>query len=122
MSQNSKDMIKEFSIKELFEAKDNYLIPRYQRNYTWGESEVKQLAMDINDYVNKDEKSHYYIGTLVVFKRDDGSFETIDGQQRLTTLSIMLSVLKNEFNININFHHLLRYESRKISTNTLNFF
>jgi len=121
MSQNSKDMIKEFSIKELFEAKDNYLIPRYQRNYTWGESEVKQLAMDINDYVNKDEKSHYYIGTLVVFKRDDGSFETIDGQQRLTTLSIMLSVLKNEFNININFHHLLRYESRKISTNTLQY-
>ena len=121
MSQNNQKMIKEYTINELFKDKSKYLIPIYQRNYAWGKSEVEQLVIDINDYANEKTNQNYYIGTLVVFKRDDEYFETIDGQQRLTTLSILLSVLKNKFNKEINFNHLLSYESREVSTKTLEF-
>jgi len=117
--------INELSIKKLFNENDEYLIPIYQRNYAWTKTEVEQLVMDINDYSNKNSNSIYYIGTLVVFEKEvDGKkvFETIDGQQRLTTLSILLSVLKNEYkDTELKFNHLLKYESREISTNTLKY-
>ena len=117
-------MIVELSIEELFKNDDSYLIPIYQRNYAWGKSEVEQLVTDINDYSRNNNDKPYYIGTLVVFQRNVSGkivFETIDGQQRLTTLSILLSVLKNEFKNDFEFNHLLKYESREISTNTLNY-
>lgn len=120
MSNN--ESINEFSIVELFNKNDSYLIPTYQRNFAWTKAEVEQLVMDINDYSKKNIDKNYYIGTLVVFQREGIGkrvFETIDGQQRLTTLSILLSVLKNEFNNEIKFNHLLKYESRETSTNTL---
>jgi len=121
------EKIKEFSIQELFRFNENdkYLIPIYQRNYAWTKTEVEQLVMDINDYSNKNSDSIYYIGTLVVFEKEvDGKkvFETIDGQQRLTTISILLSVLKNEYKDDmLKFNHLLKYESREISTDTLKY-
>jgi uncharacterized protein with ParB-like and HNH nuclease domain len=67
-------------------------------------------------------RSSQYIGTLVVFEKTKNGttiYETIDGQQRLTTLSILLSVLKNYFNVKIKFKALLRFESRETSTKTL---
>jgi len=115
--------IKELSIKTLFNGNDEYLIPIYQRNYAWTNAEVEQLVMDIHGYSNKEQ--NYYIGTLVVFEKivhNKKVFETIDGQQRLTTLSILLSVLKNEYkDTELKFHHLLKYESREISTDTLKY-
>ena len=112
--------IKELSIKALFDENDEYLIPIYQRNYAWTKTEVEQLVMDIHGYPNKEQ--NYYIGTLVVFEKvvnNKKVFETIDGQQRLTTLSILLSVLKNEYtDSNLTFNSLLKYESREISTDT----
>ena len=112
--------IKEFSIKELFEQTDSYIIPIYQRNYAWKKVQIEQLIKDIDDYKSKNK--NYYIGTLVVFEKiieKQKVFETIDGQQRLTTLSILLSVLKNEFEKDFIFNHILSYESRDISTQTL---
>jgi uncharacterized protein with ParB-like and HNH nuclease domain len=121
-----KNKIKSFKIKELFNSNDEYLIPIYQRNYAWQEAQVVQLVEDIADYAeknkNKESKKIYYIGTLVVFEKTKNGktiYETIDGQQRLTTLSILLSVLKNNFNIKTNFKSLLRFESRETSTETL---
>ena len=115
--------IKELSIKTLFDENDEYLIPIYQRNYAWTKTEVEQLVMDIHGYSNKEQ--NYYIGTLVVFEKvvnNKKVFETIDGQQRLTTLSILLSVLKNEYtDSNLTFNSLLKYESREISTDTLKY-
>jgi uncharacterized protein with ParB-like and HNH nuclease domain len=120
---------KQYSIKELF-SHDNYVIPIYQRNYAWRNSEITQLIQDIVDYIKKDdliinEKPNYYIGTLIVYERKNGGttiFETIDGQQRLTTLTILLSLIKNEFQeIDISwFKELnLQFDSRKVSTQTL---
>lgn len=114
--------IKELTIEELFGQNDNYQIPVYQRNYAWTKVEVEQLVIDINDYAKNKNDNIYYIGTLVVYEREVNGikvFETIDGQQRLTTLSILLSALKNQFKQNIEFRHLLTYESRELSKDTL---
>ena len=132
---------KERKIKDLYN--DEYIIPIYQRNYAWGESEVTQLIQDIVDSSRRnDSKEHinYYIGTLVVFEREQENkivFETIDGQQRLTTLSILLSAIKNEYayfitgldeskdaldvsNLKSDWFKLkIEFESRVVSTETL---
>lgn len=94
------DEIAQLSIKELLHGGVDYVIPMYQRNYAWDEGEITQLIQDVIDYLP--EGRNYYIGTLVVFERPERSqgnrmvFETIDGQQRLTTLSLLASYLKNE--------------------------
>lgn len=95
-------------------SSDKYIIPIYQRNYAWTVEEVKLLLTDVWDMYNTSKDSNYYIGTLVVHQRPDGKFEVIDGQQRLTTLSIVLSALNNHKNIN------LQFESRQTSTDSLN--
>ena len=90
------DEIIPLSIKELL-SDGRYLIPIYQRNYDWGEKESLQLIQDIADFASTKKDKKYYIGSLVVFYRNkDGHefFETIDGQQRLTTLTILTNVLR----------------------------
>lgn len=80
------------SLKEIFQCK--YIIPLYQRNYAWGADEINLLLQDIYENYKKSNGSQkYFIGSLVVLKRKDGLFEVIDGQQRLTTLSLLLRIL-----------------------------
>lgn len=123
-----KDSIPTFSIKQLFENGDIYSIPIYQRNYAWGEGQVNQLVQDVFDFafdVNK-SKNNYYIGTLVVNKRHVDNkiiYDTIDGQQRLTTLNLLIAALHNTFKSiienGINYNLNLTFYSRKKSTETL---
>lgn len=117
---------KELSIYELL-TKDKYIIPIYQRNYAWGEEEISQLLQDIWDIVKatntaKDQNyQSYYIGSLVVHKREI-DLEIIDGQQRHTTLSILISVLKRLpllENIELPKTLNLKFDSRPQSDKTL---
>lgn len=71
---------------------DDYVVPLYQRNYAWQESQIQQLLQDIYDN-SKTLDSNYFIGSLVVLQRPDGVYEIIDGQQRLTTLHIICKTL-----------------------------
>ena len=86
------------NIKELFsESGVRYEIPVYQRDYAWTESQICQLIQDIADYAKETPTGNYYIGTLVVHPRTQGNqvvYETIDGQQRLTTLVLLLMHLQ----------------------------
>lgn len=89
--------IAQLTVRE-FLSEGKYVIPIYQRNYDWGEREVLQLLEDISDYAKNNNSQNYYIGYAVVFVRTvsgETYFETIDGQQRLTTLTILASLLKN---------------------------
>lgn len=95
-TQGQRSDLTALSVYGLF-TQGSYRIPAYQRNYAWGEAEVGQLIQDVMDVARQPESADYYIGTLVVSQRSDGSFETIDGQQRHTTLSILLAVLKTVF-------------------------
>ncbi len=82
-----------------FLSEGKYVIPIYQRNYDWGEREALQLLEDISDYAQKNKEQPYYIGSAVVFLRaahGETYFETIDGQQRLTTLTILACLLKHQ--------------------------
>ncbi|WP_114819210.1 DUF262 domain-containing protein [Chryseobacterium sp. KLBC 52] len=82
------------NLKEIFNHQ--YIVPLYQRNYAWTEDEIAQLLQDLYENFKKFEINpylNYFIGSLVVLKRKDGFYEVIDGQQRLTTLSILLKIL-----------------------------
>lgn len=85
---------KAFNLKELLTI-DKYIIPRYQRNYAWGKSEISQLIKDIDGFFEDNPDKNYYVGSLVCFKRENGDYELIDGQQRHTTISLINAVLKN---------------------------
>jgi hypothetical protein len=91
------NLIETFNIESLFKSEDIYSIPIYQRNYAWESKEIEQLIIDIVDYAKSHSDKNYYIGTLVVSEDNKNNWSTIDGQQRLTTLNILTSVLKNEF-------------------------
>ena len=84
--------------KTLFsEVGVRYVIPRYQRAYAWEEKEIEQLIDDICD--DNDPKRDYYIGSLIVARRKAGDgveYEVIDGQQRLTTIYLLLQCLLDE--------------------------
>lgn len=104
------NQVEQLSVKDLFDSKTQYVIPIYQRNYAWGAPEIEQLIQDISDaaglITQSDEaataqQAKYYLGSLVVYQRTTHShqsnvvYETIDGQQRHTTLSILLAYLKH---------------------------
>ena len=121
MNRNS---VQYFTIKELLGSDDQYVIPIYQRPYAWTNKEITQLIQDIVDYQRKDKDQKYYIGTLVANEhRTQGlnEFDVIDGQQRFTTLTILLCVIKNEMKTDISWYKRpnLRFQSRKNSSDTI---
>lgn len=72
-----------------------YRVPRFQRDYSWAVEEWEDLWMDLSAALEEDKTAHY-MGYLVLQSTDDKTFDVIDGQQRLTTISIIvLAVLKN---------------------------
>ena len=119
-------------VEDIFNSeKGKYKIPIYQRNYAWKEPQIRQLIQDIYDYYLKDNRENeneikkYYIGTLVVRPdKEKNTFEVIDGQQRLTTLSMLVAYLKNEEkeenNYYKNLENTITFQCRKVSTDALN--
>ena len=111
--------LREVSIKELFnKEKCTFQVPIYQRNYAWTKDEIEALVNDVFDAysahkLDSSKSQVYYIGTLVSYRREDDIYEVIDGQQRLTTLRIILKVLGE------NPQNKLTYRARKKSTKTL---
>lgn len=103
-------------VSELF--KRQYEIPDYQRGYRWRKEDVQYLIDDITEYY-KSNKSHnskvddiaeyskssescnssegYFLNVLVVQKNGD-NYDIVDGQQRLTTIAILMNMLKSDFN------------------------
>ena len=104
----------ELSIDDVFNSNENvtYEIPIYQRNYAWGKDEISALVRDVWDACKKN-KGTYYIGTLVTYDKGDNTFEVIDGQQRLTTLFLILRALQQEM------RNKLTYRARKRSNETI---
>lgn len=85
----------EQTIQDIITENKIYVIPPYQRPYAWGDKESSQLIQDLEEAINSKQKE-YFIGSLITIEIDeDTKFEVIDGQQRLTTLSIIFSVLRS---------------------------
>ena len=83
----------EFRVENVFKGME-YVVPIYQRNYAWTKDEIEQLLNDIND-VPEGFMGKYYLGSLIVNQLGANVFEVIDGQQRLTTLFLLLSFLNS---------------------------
>ncbi len=95
----SKLNVDQQTVKRLFEdKKSDFLIPDYQRPYAWTTAECQTLWDDIlafafpdDDYSKFDsDNDEYFLGPIVTFKNEVGKMEIIDGQQRLTTLMLLL--------------------------------
>ena len=116
---NAKEYVKTLTVSDLFDNgnKCNYIIPIYQRNYAWGDDEISSLLQDIKNACEKNKKQdkNYYIGSLVVYRRENGDFEVIDGQQRLTTLTLIMHHLGKLSFRNVFFEH--RDESQQALSN-----
>jgi len=70
-----------------------YRIPRFQRDYSWTEEEWEDLWTDLQASLKNGGEPAHYMGYLVLQTRDDKYFDVIDGQQRLTTLSLIVLAL-----------------------------
>ena len=112
-------MIQELRILDdetLFDKEVHYVIPRYQRAYAWEDKEIVQLIDDIND-----STGDYYIGSLVVakVKGKEETYEVVDGQQRLTTLYLLLHYLVSRRRLEREVGKTLSFDCRPNSNYTL---
>lgn len=83
------------TVGDLFKDGACYTIPIYQRNYAWQAIHIEQMLDDIH-HAMEDKKEEYFLGNLIVNQFESGKYEVIDGQQRLTTLYLLLSQLHRE--------------------------
>lgn len=87
------------------DRKADFLIPDYQRPYSWEDDECGTLWKDVFDFAFPDkdytkfdkERDEYFLGPIVTFMNADGKMEVIDGQQRLTTLMLLLRAFYERF-------------------------
>jgi uncharacterized protein with ParB-like and HNH nuclease domain len=115
MNQTSQLVLK--SVNQLFEYR--FFIPAYQRGYRWKETQVTQLLEDVwrfaknpPKYEQGEEKPFYCLQPVVVKKIKDNEYEVIDGQQRLTTLFLVLKKLQNLIETSKKNFEGISYETR----------
>jgi hypothetical protein len=89
----------EHPLAKIFSSEFDYFIPSYQRPYAWTTDEAGELFSDLYDFYSKeDEEDTYFLGSIVLIKEEGKpGAEVIDGQQRLTTLTILLAALTSQF-------------------------
>ncbi len=85
----------EYPLSKIFSSEFVYNIPSYQRPYSWTTDEAGILFDDLYDfYISENSEENYFLGSIVLIKKDDiPSSDVIDGQQRLTTLTILLAII-----------------------------
>ena len=88
------------TIRDILHTGDQYIIPLFQRYYSWEKSNWGRLRLDVWNLFENGSKPVHFLGPLVChlpFKMpgSTASFQLIDGQQRLTTLTIMLAAIRD---------------------------
>lgn len=91
-----------------------FFVPSYQRGYRWGRDEVSRLLEDIHESAGR----KYFLQPVVVKRRDDGRWELVDGQQRLTTLFLILRYIQRHLPT-ATLNYSLEYETRASSAEYL---
>src|SRR5437667_3693082 len=90
----------EYPIKKIFSDDFFFTIPRYQRPYSWTTEQSEELYQDLTRAVRDfngsvEEFAPYFLGSILLIKGEDAHSEIIDGQQRLTTLTMLLSAIRS---------------------------
>lgn len=88
----------DLSIESMY--KDFYTVPDFQREYVWQREQVEKLLQDVYDEFYDEERQlikgpEYFLGSIVVCKGDDDTFQLIDGQQRMTTIYLVLCSIRD---------------------------
>jgi uncharacterized protein with ParB-like and HNH nuclease domain len=84
----------EYPLAKIFSSDFDYEIPSYQRPYAWEVEQAGELFDDLYDFYESEEEDSYFLGSIVLIKEDGKPrAEVIDGQQRLTSLTILFSAL-----------------------------
>lgn len=87
----------EYPLAKIFSSDFDYVIPSYQRPYAWTVDQASELFDDLYDFFLREPEDTYFLGSIVLIKEENKPYsEVIDGQQRLTTLTILLSTLGYE--------------------------
>jgi len=116
----SKLNVDQKTIRQLFEdRKADFLVPDYQRPYAWDTTECQTLWDDVFTFAFPDNDSskfdsnndEYFLGPIVTFRNEKGKMEIIDGQQRLTTLMLLLRAFYSKFG------NMQDEQSRKVREN-----
>ncbi len=105
----------EFPLSKIFSSDFDYLIPSYQRPYAWTTVQASELFSDLYDFFEKEKDDTYFLGSIVLIKDEaKPDAEVIDGQQRLTTLTILLAALTAQFtgDLRIDFENYIREPGR----------
>ena len=85
-------------LKKIFSEEFWFVVPQYQRPYVWQEDNIQELIDDLYYAFENKQNSEYFLGALVLKKTKEEEFreyEILDGQQRLTTLCMMIAVLRD---------------------------
>lgn len=113
------------TIQKLFDAKNRqFVIPAYQRSYSWGKKQISQFIEDL-----RNATSQYYLGHFLFEESTNNTLCIIDGQQRLTTCVIFFSSLKSELDnrkqkceaVNVDVDDIVDYYIRDIRKGTQKF-
>lgn len=105
----------EFPLATIFSSDFDYAIPSYQRPYAWTEVQAGELFSDLVDFFTKEKDDTYFLGSIVLIKEEGKPHaEVIDGQQRLTTLTILLAALTTQFSgeLRADFENYIREPGR----------
>jgi uncharacterized protein with ParB-like and HNH nuclease domain len=82
----------DYPLSKIFSSDFDYVIPSYQRPYAWTVDQASELFDDLYDFYVREKEDTYFLGSIVLIKEEEKSYsEVIDGQQRLTPLTILLS-------------------------------
>lgn len=79
---------------KIFTSDYRFVIPSFQRAYTWQTENIAQLVTDLQDACH-DPDTPYFLGSLILVHDGQTKYQVIDGQQRLISLSIIISVLRD---------------------------
>ena len=80
-------------ISDYLSSKDLFVIPEYQRMYSWTVLQCDKLWQDIESFIDASEQEPYFFGTVIADCAESGTIRLIDGQQRTTTFILLLKAL-----------------------------
>ena len=88
----------EYQLAKIFSSEFDYVIPSYQRPYAWTVDQTSELFDDLYDFYRTELDEEYFLGSIVLIKEEGIPYsQVIDGQQRLTTLTILLAAMTHLF-------------------------
>ena len=105
----------EYPLAKIFSSDFDYVIPSYQLPYAWTVDQVSELFDDLLDFFLRERDETYFLGSIVLIKEEGvPRAEVIDGQQRLTTLTILLATMTEQFSgeLRADFENYIREPGR----------